>query len=123
MWEKEGRCEVLYNYYDYLQNEVLSQLSENNQLILQPDNKHHEVCESFKAIKIYCNKISEKQKSSRKPKRKVKETRKIKRNFTCGICLNNYFSFDCTSFLKGQFSRQFLKPKLAGKISSMCETS
>ena len=86
----------MYNYYDYLRNEVLSELSENNQLILQPDNKNHEVCEPFKARKIYCNKILEKQRLDRKPKSKIKETRKLKRNFTCGICFNNYFSFDCT---------------------------
>ena len=64
---------MLYNYYHYLRNEVLSELSENNKLILQPGNKDHEVCISFKVVKIYCNEILEKQKLNRKPKRNVKE--------------------------------------------------
>ena len=53
MWETEGRCEVLYNYYDYLQNEFLSELLENNHLILQHENEVQEIFDSFKAIKIY----------------------------------------------------------------------
>lgn len=82
IWEREGKCEILYNYYDYLQNECLSDLSENDQLILQHDNEYQELCESFEAIKIYCDESSAKE--------------ELRNNITCGICFDCHSSFEST---------------------------
>ena len=89
IWETEGRCEVLYNYYDYLQNEFLSELCENNQLILQHDNEDQELCSFIEAINIFSEGKLEKG--------------KLKINITCGICLNDYSRYKCTT-LKGLIS-------------------
>ena len=80
------RGEIMNNYYDYLQNECLSDLSENDQLILQHDNEYQELCESFEAIKIYCDESSAKE--------------ELRNNITCGICFDCHSSFEST-FLEG----------------------
>ena len=82
IWKLSDGCEILYNYYDYLQNEFLSELTVNNQLILQHENEDDELCDSFEAIRIYCDEISAKE--------------KLKQIITCDICFDDFPGSECT---------------------------
>ena len=74
IWETEGQCEILYNYYDYLQNDYFVETIQNNELSFQTTNKQSLKC--FEAIKNYNNETLKQQ--------------NLNKQIECDICFDDF---------------------------------